>query len=169
MGTRGSYGFVLGGERIQVYNHFDSYPSGLGDDVVSFLLEEFGKNGYDDAVGLLKQRVRSMEAIDRNVRPTEAQKKFLEPYMDLRVSNQSTDDWYCLLRNTQGNIEDTLSARYYESNDCGDGEYSYMINLDDETLEFSGYVADRHKFPLKSLSEATVSEMEAMEDEEEEV
>jgi len=30
MGTRGIFGFIYKGKRYIVYNHFDSYPSGLG-------------------------------------------------------------------------------------------------------------------------------------------
>lgn len=38
MGTRGKIGFVQKGVRKGVYNHFDSYPSGLGDDIIKFIL-----------------------------------------------------------------------------------------------------------------------------------
>lgn len=39
MGTRGSWGFVLNGKRWETYNHFDSYPSGLGEDLLSWARE----------------------------------------------------------------------------------------------------------------------------------
>lgn len=38
MGTRGLLGFIINGVRRGSYNHWDSYPSGLGLDVVRFIL-----------------------------------------------------------------------------------------------------------------------------------
>ena len=38
MGTRGLVGFISKGVRKGTYNHFDSYPSGLGDDIIKFIL-----------------------------------------------------------------------------------------------------------------------------------
>ena len=38
MGTRGILGFIARGFRKGTYNHFDSYPSGLGDAIIKFIL-----------------------------------------------------------------------------------------------------------------------------------
>ena len=38
MGTRGLLGFILRGKRHAAYNHWDSYPNGLGKDIVAFIL-----------------------------------------------------------------------------------------------------------------------------------
>jgi hypothetical protein len=38
MGTRGIIGFITKGVRWGTYNHSDSYPSGLGDAIVKFIL-----------------------------------------------------------------------------------------------------------------------------------
>lgn len=38
MGTRGILGFITVGVRKGTYNHFDSYPSGLGDAIIKFIL-----------------------------------------------------------------------------------------------------------------------------------
>lgn len=38
MGTRGLIGFIIKGVRKGAYNHFDSYPEGLGNDIVKFIL-----------------------------------------------------------------------------------------------------------------------------------
>lgn len=45
MGTRGLLGFIISGRRHASYNHFDSYPSGLGAQVAKFILglDEEGK------------------------------------------------------------------------------------------------------------------------------
>ena len=37
MGTRGLLGHIIKGKKRATYNHFDSYPSGLGNDLVAFI------------------------------------------------------------------------------------------------------------------------------------
>lgn len=37
MSTRGAYGFYKEGVNKIIYNHFDSYPSGLGNDIIDYL------------------------------------------------------------------------------------------------------------------------------------
>lgn len=39
MGTRGLFGFIIDSRRRAIYNNNDSYPDGLGYDVVSFILK----------------------------------------------------------------------------------------------------------------------------------
>ena len=39
MGTRGLLGHIIRGRKRATYNHFDSYPSGLGVDLVAFIAE----------------------------------------------------------------------------------------------------------------------------------
>jgi hypothetical protein len=141
MGTRGLYGVRKNGVDKCTYNHWDSYPSGLGSDVVEFCANNTVENlnkFFDNIVLVLEDSI-----------PTETQIKECQKagYVDLSVSTQSNDDWYCLLRNLQGNFKeyqkciDSNSKIYMtdgidfikESLFC---EYAYIINLDDEVLEF---------------------------------
>ncbi len=57
MGTRGAVGFVLDEKEKITYNHFDSYPSGLGCDVLNYLnsIKDFNK---------LNEHVRNIRLID---------------------------------------------------------------------------------------------------------
>lgn len=57
MGTRGLLGFIIAGRRRASYNHFDSYPSGLGAQVAKFIL------------GLKEGEKRAMLEHVRNVCP----------------------------------------------------------------------------------------------------
>lgn len=41
MGTRGLVGFIILGRKRGFYNHFDSYPEGLGEDIVRFFMALF--------------------------------------------------------------------------------------------------------------------------------
>jgi hypothetical protein len=38
MGTRGLLGFIQNGIRTGCYNRYDSYPSGLGDAIIKFII-----------------------------------------------------------------------------------------------------------------------------------
>jgi hypothetical protein len=121
------------------YNHFDSYPDCLGNDVV-----EFCKKTSIAEMNAIFDRIILVE---EDSRPTKQQIDDCIEFYDGNVSTQSIDDWYCLLRNLQGNFKE-----YQKCIDEGskvymtDGidfiqdslfcEYAYIINLDDEVLEF---------------------------------
>ena len=97
MGTRGAIGFRLDDQDKTMYNHYDSYPSELG---VNILTELCGKKDWEK----VKATVRSITFIDNNVPPTQLQIELFKKWTDLSVSEQSTSDWYCLLRNAQGSL-----------------------------------------------------------------
>lgn len=140
MSTRGVIGFRLRETDYLTYNHSDSYPGYLGQVAVEFINWGIKEQGYDNWLGTLKQRVGNMLRVDKDVQPTEEQKKLLAQYTNTGVGGQSTEDWYCLLRNTQGNPEHILTARFFEPYDsymldslfC---EWAYVLNLDTEELE----------------------------------
>jgi hypothetical protein len=142
MGTRGAIGFRANGTDHVVYNHFDSYPSDLGANMIDFIKTYRAEHGKD-FVKNLNSDVQHMIPIQEDQKPDDKAKVFLKMLgvVNLGVGEQSTDDWYCLLRGTQGKPGMILKARYYTpANDflrdslfC---EYAYIINLDDEVLEF---------------------------------
>lgn len=139
MGTRGTYGVRIDGQDKLAYNHYDSYPGGLGQALVGQLraMLESGRTLED-----LKIAAREMRAIDTDVPPTEEEKAHFAAKADLGVSGQTLDDWYCLLRNAQGDIQWSLeNGAIAEANDfiqdslfC---EYGYILNFD--TMEFEIY------------------------------
>lgn len=140
MGTRGSVGIVSGGKFRGVYNHSDSYPGGLGDDVVSFVKEvNKTKTGW----ARLKRNIAKVEPIT-DKKPTPEEIEAYKQYADLSVSNQSYEDWYCLLRNIQGMqtfaeiLKGNLKHASFDDfvKDSLFCEYAYVINLDDNTIEF---------------------------------
>lgn len=138
MGTRGSYGFRKNGVDKLTYNHFDSYPESLGKDVV-----EFCKNHSVEELNKLYDKIIMVKENDT---PTEEQMKYCieNGWSNFSVGTQTKEDWYCLLRNLQGNLEELSKAKtqaYMTDNnnfirDSLFCEYAYIINLDDEVLEF---------------------------------
>lgn len=154
MSTRGSIGIFFKGEFKDFYNHSDSYPSGLGEEVVAFVKKvNKTKTGWDR----LKKNLQRVVAIDRKVKPTAEQIENYKEYADLSVSNQSYEDWYCLLRRLQGigMIQEIMKGKLKHANFGGEPfikdslfcEYAYVINLDKMTLEF--YEGFQDKKPQK--------------------
>lgn len=138
MGTRGAYGFRKNGVDKLSYNHFDSYPDYLGRNVVEFCkkhtIEEL--NELYDKIIMVKE----------NGTPSEDQIKYCieNGWADFNVSSQSIDDWYCLLRNLQGDLEKLSKAKSQAYMTNGNNfikdslfcEYAYIINLDENIIEF---------------------------------
>jgi hypothetical protein len=133
MGTRGVFGFHKDGVDKIMYNHYDSYPTGLGEQVQEFIKK------HD--VGELDIIFDRIVMIDEDSIPTSQQIEECEPYADLSVSSQSTADWYCLLRKAQGDLEAYASGLKYmiegadslkDSLFC---EWGYVINLTTNRLE----------------------------------
>lgn len=143
MGTRGVYGFRIGGQDKVMYNQYDSYPECLGAAVA-----EFAQRIPVDGLKRIAQRLTLVSA---EIEPTEAQIQTCRKWgtINLGVSFQSEQDWYCLLREAQGDLElweqglpfildgqDFLSDSLF----C---EWAYIINLDDEVLEvYRGFNKD---------------------------
>ena len=134
MGTRGLMAFAYDGEVKGMYNHFDSYPSGLGQFLVKFLIGQAGD--YTSA----KERIKNLTAVDEDTAPTEDQKLALLRYYDPKVSTGSTDEWYALLRETQGDPSATLNAGFYLdgldfAHDSLFCEWGYVLDFDREVVE----------------------------------
>ncbi len=97
MGTRGAYGYRIDGEDKVTYNHYDSYPDELGSNII----------GYASQMELEKMRevAKSIVLVNGN---EDVEKKLIErykSYADLGVADGTYKSWYCLLRNTQGDLQ----------------------------------------------------------------
>lgn len=134
MGTRGLYGFRKNGEDKLTYNHWDSYPDCLGDTMVRFCKET--------SIEELNEIFDRIVLVNEGDKPTKAQILECAEYYNGSVSNQSIEDWYCLLREAQGNPDVYKHGLKYmidNKNFIKDSlfcEYAYIINLDDNYLEF---------------------------------
>lgn len=146
MGTRGTYGVRIEDVDKLMYNHFDSYPSGLGFDILSQTKNMIGEKG----ISWMKKQASLLEMVDENSTPTKKQKEILKEYADLGVGRQTSDDWYCLTRKIQGKLALTLEVGIaVDGGDfIGDSlfcEYGYILNLDEETLEvYKGFQKKKH-------------------------
>ena len=147
MGTRGAYGFYVDEQTQVTYNHFDSYPDGLGKNLavqLAALMQE-----HD--LPALREMARAVELIDEDVLPTKAQQEQLAPYCNLEVNRGRADDWYCLLRGLQGELGQILTDAkvlapanefLQDSLFC---EWAYIANLDEGLFEiYEGFQTAEH-------------------------
>ena len=110
MGTRGHIIIKYNGKLIRLYNHMDSYPEWLGKNILEdliTLLKDFGLSG-------LIELLEKCKIVDDSIKPTKYDVIKLADYTNLNVSNQSTNDWYCLLRKTQGHLLYMVTLGYLQ-------------------------------------------------------
>ena len=134
-------GFRKNGADKLTYNHFDSYPDCLGRTMVEFCKAT--------SIPELNEIFDKLILVNESAKPTAEQIKECKQYYDGNVSRKTVEDWYCLLRNAQGDLDAYKNGLKYMIDNCGfikDSlwcEYAYIINLDTEELEF--WVGDQDK------------------------
>jgi hypothetical protein len=144
MGTRGFIAFVVDGSDKIAYNHWDSYPGGLGLDVLNWLRDALSDRDH------LHQLIRALRVVDPKSEPTDEDIKQLRRWADTNVSSQSLDDWYVLLRGTQGNPDAMLTAGVIEDAsqfpaDSLFAEWGYVVDLDADMFEaYEGFQQAPH-------------------------
>ncbi len=159
MSTRGTIGFRHNDKDYLTYNHCDSYPEGLGATALALTKKIATELGID----YVRNQLDNIKVITETTgEPTPEDITALTSYTDLSVAGKSTSDWYCLMRNLQGNLEEMLKAGYisvdndfiYDSLFC---EWAYIINLDTNTLEvYKGFIKDeqgegRYQFDISKV------------------
>lgn len=146
MGTSGLMAFVVDGETKAGYVHFDSYPSGLGADVLEWLRECGENDGVTNQMQRVRHLAQKLVVVGDETTPTAEQIEALKRYANTNVSSKQLDEWYVLLRETQGNPALTLEAGHMYGVSrvepyrfgCGH-EYLYVVNFDKRTFTASGY------------------------------
>ena len=134
MGTRGAIGFIMNEEEKITYNHWDSYPEALGNGILNFL----NTTNIED----LGEKVKNIQMINEDSKPSphQIQRCINNLTINLEVGDQSQEDWYCLLREAQGDLNKYCQVGMMidnkefleESLFC---EWAYIVNLDTKKLE----------------------------------
>lgn len=143
MGTRGVMGFVIDGAEKITYNHWDSYPEGLGLDVLQWvrtLLTDTSDllPGAPAALERVRERARALRAVCEQDEPSAEERTQYERLTNRNVSTGT--DWYSILREAQGKPEEYLLAGVYPdaAEFPQDGlfcEWGYIVDLDRRVLE----------------------------------
>ena len=146
MSTRGFIGFVADGTEKIAYNHCDSYPSGLGVDVLTWLRDTLTTHG-----AVMIEQVKNLRVVDGEAEPTDAEIEQFRNTTNRSVGGRSDrPTWYQLLRNTQGNPAAILAAGAIEdaSHFPGDSlfaEYGYVVDTDARQFEaYAGFQGSPH-------------------------
>jgi len=142
MSTSGLVGIKIGKQRKYTYNHSDSYPTGLGQEVVKFCKTVTDWDAF-------KANAKKVKLVDEDDKATNAQINKYIRFANTDVGEGELNSWYCLLRSIQGigvleqillgNLEHMIDSNEFikESLFC---EYAYIINLDTMKLEmYEGY------------------------------
>ena len=90
MGTRGVIGVRIDGQDKLAYNHMDSYPTGLGDDLATELELAIKEFGLDE----LTQLARDLKVVDDDKKkPTKAEIEKLKKWAAPNVSTGKLAEW----------------------------------------------------------------------------
>ncbi|WP_020474499.1 hypothetical protein [Zavarzinella formosa] len=160
MGTRGFTGVHIESKDKLAYQQFDSYPEGVGRETIDALASLLADESTINATIEKAKRLQPKGPDDAPATPDEIER--LAPWTDLRVSNQSVTDWYCLVRKTQGDLKEMLKAGF-----CWDAkdfpadslfcEWGYIANFDTSELEiyrgFQKQPHDKGRFARLPISE----------------
>lgn len=148
MSTRGIVGFVVDGQEKLSYNHSDSYPSGLGADVLCWL-EGHIEGGFFDAD--TRHAVSQVRLVDEGGTPSAEDIERLSKFHNGGVSTGEPTEWYSLLRHTQGDLDRIIEAGVIidyavfatDSLFC---EWGYVIDLDERRFEvYQGFQKSPHQ------------------------
>jgi hypothetical protein len=132
MGTPGLVGFKIDGNLLLSYTHWDAYPDSLGADTLAFAR----KVADWDAV---REVVRGLTQVDEQEVPSEEELAVYNATTGGQFANRGVstgDDWYALLRETQGDLAKVLASGYIASigREKSYAQYSYVLDLDANTF-----------------------------------
>lgn len=158
MGTRGLSGLIIDGTEKIAYQQYDSYPDGVGVDVLAF-----ARTVLDNKESV-REAARKLLLVPENEEPTPEQIQQLKDngfgHLWENVGGDGGSSWYAHLRNAQGHLDQYLAAGAMPQaegvRDVDDVwlEYSYIVDLDSWHLfAYQGnlYNAPRGKWPLSAL------------------
>jgi hypothetical protein len=133
MSTRGAYGFRLDGQDKITYNHFDSYPDGLGRALVEWL--------HAHPPATWRTVAARLRLVTEDTPPTPEDIVRYAPWGDTSVSASAPTEWYALLHDAQGQPaawDAGLDVMIDDHTFLQDGvfcEWAYVIDLDAGQLE----------------------------------
>ena len=155
MSTNATYGIRKNGELISMYCHYDGYLDGLGLDLIatikSYGVEQIGFL-FDNIIMVNKSSLPTKEQIDYCVK---------QGWMNLTTGGGGKNDWYCLIRKTQGNLDLLIQQLKRTDLECNEVYglsykpfsfyYNYIIDLDANEFQFYKYDRLVATFPLDRI------------------
>jgi hypothetical protein len=156
MGTRGLVGFTVNGQHLLTYNHFDSYPSGLGAQTFRWLKDRLVT--IEDKVVLspdVTDKLGHLEIVDESASPNDDQLRKLQAngFAPQRVSNGR--DFYSWLRDAQGDLGALIKSGFWIDDGYEFGkdslfcEWGYVIDVD--ARRFDVYQGFQKSVPTEGI------------------
>jgi len=169
MGTRGMCGFRVGNKNYITYNHFDSYPEWLGENVLN-VIKKYLETDTD--IEKARKIVEQIELVNDAEKVPQKWQQYYKFFANEGVSTGRLDEWYVLLREAQGDLGIYLRPDSFNSVkhmvDCSWAfeyntwlEYGYIINLDTKKLDY--YEAKKNKkgnYRLKKMKSISLSRID---------
>lgn len=148
MSTRAVLGFAVDGEEKIGYNAVNSYPAGLGEEILAWL------HAVD--IDEVKAKAKNLRVITEDTTPTLEQISKYKSYATSRITGGSLSEWYVLLRELQGNLEETLEVGLIlDGTDAiEDSHYGYVVDFDVNAFEVYGISHEPNRygrFPRRKL------------------
>jgi len=135
MGTQGSFGYKIGRKLRLMHIQFDAdllWQICVRE--IYILMKHYG------SIESLREAFENLKEAKGKPKPEVREKcKF---FTDLNVSNQNTEDWYCLTRNCQHSFINILESGYFLNNGQDSG---LVFLLDFNTNSISFYSKDSQK------------------------
>lgn len=136
MASRGFFGIAIDNTEKITYVHDESRPQWLGRHVLAWLR----RRAEADGLASVRRRAAALRLVRYDDTPTPQDVARLTRWTDLSVSKESTADWYCLLRRTQGRPGAILQAGV--AIDAADvpldslwTEWGYLLDFDTSRFE----------------------------------
>jgi len=153
MGTQGSFGYKIGRKVRLMHVQFDAdmlWQTCVRE--IYVLMKHYG------TIEALCEAFENLKEAKNKPKPEAIEK--CKPYIDLTVSFQNTDDWYCLVRNCQHSFINILDSGYF----LNDGQKSgYIFLLDFNTNSVRFYFVDYNKSEHE-YEKATIDEIMVFDD-----
>jgi len=165
MGTNGLIRVIANKQKYCSYNHLDSYPSGLGTQLVSqlaTLLLRFGS--YSAVASQFAQKLKLVRDDDATCPPptaaemasiTTACAAVQSPLMNMitqQVQSSHGLTWYSACRGMQGNILLSIETGYWLEYGDVPQEYVYELDFDKEQLSCWHYATLLRVIPFADLN-----------------
>jgi hypothetical protein len=148
MGTKGSFGYKIGRKVRLMHVQYDA-------DLLwqTCVREIYVLMKHYCSVDLLREAFEKLH--DAKNKPKSEAIEKCKPYVDLTVSNESTDDWYCLTRNCQHSFINILDSGYFLNNGKKSG-LIFLLDFNTNSVRFYSVDFDKKENEINS---ATIDEI----------
>jgi hypothetical protein len=134
MGIRGTFGYIIGKKKRLTHVSYDA------DYLFDVLMRElFVLLKHYKTLEALQVEFEKIKVVNLKNKPKQEDIEKCKYFTDLDVSQQSTEDWYCLLRGCQASFINLLQAGFLINQKKENG---YVVILDFNTKTFIHYCCD---------------------------